>query len=294
MTSRIVRLYPTPSTELALKGLYLQQQVHELGKPEAPFVYANFVVSLDGRIALEEEKNGQAYVPKHLISPNDFRLFLELLAQADCLVTHGGYLRALAEQRLGDILQLSVTSDTRDLFEWRRHHHLSRYPAVVVASSSLDFPVPSSVKEHGQPFYIATGQAADHGRIAAWKRQGYEVIIAGKDKMVEGAPLVQKIRALGYKTLYLIAGPRMLDTMIRDGQLSRLYLTITHQVIGGESFHSLLPGPELGQSGYMRLQALYYDPTSPHGAGQWFAQFDSYNRISSPRGHLAIKSLSKP
>jgi riboflavin biosynthesis pyrimidine reductase len=111
--------------------------------------------------------------------------------------------------------------------------------------------------------------------VAYWREQGYEVLFAGSGKAVEGAALSRRLAERGYHSIYLIAGPRMLDTMVRDGRLSRLFQTITHQLMGGQSFRSLMPGPELGAAGHLKLASLYYDPASPAGAGQWFAQFES-------------------
>lgn len=274
MAKTIFRLFPPPFEEVALEGLYLRLNLHRLGTPEKPFVYANFLTSLDGRIALEDS-SGQTYLPKSLTTPNDFRLFLELECQADCLITHGGYLRSLAEKRLGNILQIGLTDTTRDLAEWREAQGLVPQPAIVVASASLDFPMPPSIREHGQACYIATGEQADPAKLDYWRRQGYDIILAGKGRMVEGDVLTRRLGELGYRTIYLIAGPHMLDTMVREGRLARLFQTITHQLMGGEVFRTLLPGPELGPFGHLKLLSLYYDPSSPLGAGQWFAQFES-------------------
>jgi len=92
--------------------------------------------------------------------------------------------------------------------------------------------------------------------------------------MVHGAPLIHELRGLGYKSIYLIAGPQMLDTVIREKQLSRLYLTITHQLIGGKDFRTLLTGSMLGPEGNLILKSMYYDSYSPPGSGQFFMQFD--------------------
>jgi riboflavin biosynthesis pyrimidine reductase len=274
MTERILRLYPPPCQEVALHGLYLEQRLHRLGSPESPFVYANFVASLDGRIALEDPATGKTYLPKSLTSSHDFRLFLELEAQADCLITHGGYLRALADKELGNVLHVGLDAETRDLADWRKAEGLAPQPAVVVASASLDFPMPPSIREIGQECYIATGRNADPSRVNYWRDQGYEVLLAGRDRTVEGAALVRALGDLGYTSVYLLAGPSMLDTMVRDGRLARLFQTITHQLLGGADFRTVLPGPELGPAGHLKLRSLYYDPTSPAGAGQWFAQFE--------------------
>lgn len=272
MPKQVVQLFPPPFQSVPLRGLYLKLGLHRLGTPAAPFVYANFLCSLDGRIALEDPA-GQTYLPKALTTPDDFRLFLELAAQADCLVTHGGYLRSLDEGRLGNILQVGLTEPHRDLAAWRVAQGLPAQPDVVVASASLDFPMPDSLARHGQRCYIATGVAADSARIAGWQSRGYEVINAGATEMVEGAALVRALGRRGYRRIYLIAGPHMLDTMLRDGCLARLFQTTTHQLLGGQAFRTLLPGPELGAAGHVKLMSLYYDDRSPLGTGQIFAQF---------------------
>jgi riboflavin biosynthesis pyrimidine reductase len=100
------------------------------------------------------------------------------------------------------------------------------------------------------------------------------VVRAGTGRAVEGAPLVRALAERGLRSLYLLAGPRMLETMLRDGVLSRLYLTIAHRVLGGAAFHTMAAGSELGPAGRLRLLELYYDATSPEGAGQWFAPFE--------------------
>jgi riboflavin biosynthesis pyrimidine reductase len=262
----VVTLFPTGRSPQALQGLYLAHRLHELGSPEKPFVYGNFVCSLDGRIAVDDAP-GPAL--QDLSSASDFRLFLELHAQADCLITHGGYLRALAAGRLGNVLQVNANGQTNDLTRWRAQHGLPAQPAIVVASASLNFEIPASVREHGQRLYVATVEGADPTRVRALRAQGVEVIVAGNTKIVEGATLVHELGQRGLRSLYLLAGPAMLETMLRDQQLSRLYLTLRHRLVGGERFHTMIAGPRLDRAGRLELRELYYDT----GEGQMFAQF---------------------
>jgi len=270
MQKNLLRLYPNSGEKCPISGLYLAHQIYKLGTTESPFVYANFLSSLDGRIALEDVSQSTTYIPKHLTTASDFRLFMELHAQADCLISHGGYMRALGEGRLGNILQVR----DKDLVEWRRNNNLKAQPAVIIASASLNFPMHRSLQEHAQKVYIATGRNADPDRIRYWQDLGYPILVTGEDRMVQGAPLIHELHGLGYKNIYLIAGPQMLDTIVREKQLSRLYLTITHQLIGGKDFRTLLTGSTLGPEGNLILKSMYYDPDSPSESGQFFMQFD--------------------
>jgi len=274
MSRTVCRLFPPPCEAVDLHGLYLGLKLHELGTPGQPFVYANFLSSLDGRIALEDA-DGTAHLPKSLTSPADFRLFLELQAQADCLVTHGGYLRSLAAGRLGNILQIGQRPESADLPQWRAENGLKPQPAIVVASASLDFPLPDSIREFGQTCYVATGRKADPAKVEYWRGRGCEVLFAGEGGRVEGTPLARALGERGLRSIYLIAGPEMLDTMLRGGKLGRLFQTVTHQLMGGTAFRTVSSGHEFGPAGHLKLRSLYYDPDSPEGVGQWFAQFDS-------------------
>ncbi|MBK3732185.1 riboflavin biosynthesis protein RibD [Azospirillum brasilense] len=274
MAARVLRLFPGPPEEVALAGLCLADALHTLGGAGAPFVYASFVSSLDGRIAVSDAISGDSHLPVEITSGNDFRLFLELQAQADCLVTHGGYLRDLAAGRLDDVLQIGTRATDRDLADWRRENGLSAQPAVVIASASLDFPIPEAIIRGKQRVLVATGRQAPPDRVDALRARGVQVFVAGGGESVEGAPLVRELGRLGFRSVYLLTGPRMLSTMLRDGALSRLYLTIAHRVVGGEGFHTMATGPRLEGAGRLRLSSLHYDAAEPDGAGQWFARFD--------------------
>ncbi|MGH8726827.1 MAG: RibD family protein, partial [Burkholderiales bacterium] len=193
----VLELYPQCGREQPVNGLYLAHRIYSLGTEKQAFIYANFLQSLDGRIAVNDG------LPEGLGSSADFRLFLELQAQADCLITHGGYLRAIRDGRLDDILRIKET----DLVEWRRQQGLAPQPAVVVASASLDFELPPSLTRDERQVLIATGEDGDAKRVREWQDRGYEVISAGREKYVEGAPLVAALSKLGFRTCYLLAGP---------------------------------------------------------------------------------------
>ena len=99
MTSRLIELYPEPGRSRDLAGTWLEQRVHRLGRIGAPLIYGSFVASLDGRIALADPATGVLALPAAIVTRHDFRLLQELMAQADCFITHGGYLRAIESGR---------------------------------------------------------------------------------------------------------------------------------------------------------------------------------------------------
>lgn len=272
MTKQLVRLFPQPSAAYELKNLYLYHYGWYRPHRSRPVVAANFVTSIDGRIAISNNPNAALHLPAALTSKEDFRLFLELHAQADCLITHGGYLRTLTKNVLGNILQLPKDREFEDLYAWRQQQGIRPYPDVVIASSSLDFPLHRSLKESGQKVYIATGQAAEADKINSWEKQGYEVLFAGKSRYAEGALLIPALAARNYRHIYLIAGPKMLHTVVQDQQLDRLYLSSSHQLLGGEIFRTIADGGVLAGC-RLQLASLFYDEVSENHCGQFFSSY---------------------
>ncbi len=272
---RLLRLFPLPCAETGLNNIYLEEFGWHRSDPDKPVVAANFVTSLDGRIAVTSPTDPGMGLPDSLTSREDFRLFLELHAQADCLVTHGEYLRKLEDGKLGNILRLPDEPEFSDLYAWRRERGLAPCPDIVIASSSMVFPLPSSVKKGSteQKFYVATGKATDQALHDPWHRRGLEVLQAGSSFAVEGGPLVAELARRGYRNIYLVAGPKMLHTMIRDRQLDKLYISVSHQLLGGMDFKTMLDGEPLKPC-RLRLNSLLLDKSSDNGFGQFFTSFE--------------------
>ncbi len=271
---RLQRLYPLPAGEVEAHGLYLDPEERHIRpvSAERPFVYANFSSSLDGRIALGAAEH-ESHVPAVLRTRVDWRLFQELQAHADCFITHGAYLRALAAGRLGDILQVGLGDDATDLHRWRAARGRAAQPSVIVASTSLDFELPPSVGEHGQRLVVVTTARAEAARVESLRRRQVDVRVLGDGADVSGSALVATAASLGCERVYLEAGPRVLREMLRQRLLGRLYLTLGHHIVGGEAFHSLVSGPPLGEHGRLQLGSLHYLAPGEGHSGQLFASY---------------------
>ena len=270
----VVRLFPLPDRKRPLEGLYLDEKLPAPVAGVPALVYANFVTSLDGRIAVSDD-GGTSRLPEGLTNPRDWRLFQELQAHADCLVSHGGYLRALAAGRLGNVLQVGVSAGSGDIVRWRVTQGMPEQPAVAIVSAGLDFPIPEVLARHGQPVHILTTATAHDDRRTALEEAGYDVVTTGSGPWVRARDAVGALAERGYRRLYLQTGPRMLESALRDRVLARLYLTISHRLVGGERFDTMVRGAALGIEGRLSLGSLFLDEDPNLDFGQLFARFDA-------------------
>lgn len=270
----VLELYPHPSGERPLAGLLLS---HELRQHEAargrPFVYANFIASLDGRIAIPHPTRPGLMVPKSTANERDWRLFQEMAAQADLIISSGRYLRDWADGRAQEILQVD---DPRfaDLREWRRARGLPPQPAIAIVSASLRFPIPDVLTAGGRKVIVFTTAGPDPERVREIEARAGQVIVAGDAGSVKGDEMVRLMGELGYRTIYSAAGPQILHLLLEGGVLDRLYLTYASRILGGTPFATLVEGILLEPAVDMTLAHLYFDRHGVDGLGQLFATYD--------------------
>lgn len=264
----LTQLFPYSAT-VALAGLYLAHDLRRLAGDQ-PFVYANFVASLDGRIAVPDMVKGGLKVPMNIANARDWRLFQELAIQADLIITTGRYLRDYAAGKAQEILRVYDDPRFTDLKVWRAAQGLTPQPDLVVISSSLDFPVPDALTQGGRRVLIVTDGRAAAPRIRELEAQVGQVFVAG-DRQVEGRRFVELMAGQGYRIIYSAAGPKIAHMLLADGVLDRLYLTQVSRVLGGAPFSSIVEGPLLAHAIDLPLRTLYYDAASTENTGQLFA-----------------------
>ena len=270
----VTRLYPLPAADFPLEGLYLGQTMQSGAQPAEPFVYSNFITSLDGRVAIAQEGRTTHQVPSAITNPRDWRLYQELAGHADILITSGRYFRQSAVGEAQDRLPVSDHPDFADIRQWRARQGLAAQPDIAILSRSLAIPPESLRAYRNRRIIVITGRHADAGGMARLRDQGVEVVTAGEHRTVDGAELVARLAERGYASVYAIAGPDVLHTLLRAGVLDRLYLTTTHQLLAGEHFDTLTCGTGFNPALDMRLASLYLDPHAPAGASQWFSTFE--------------------
>lgn len=237
-------------------------------------MYSNFVSSLDGRVAIEAVGRNSHTVPDSIANSRDWRLYQELAGQAEVLITSGRFYRQSHAGEAQDNLPVGSQPEFADIRTWRIAQGLAAQPDIVILSSSLDIPLAALEPYRSRRILVATGATVDSRRVQMLETAGIDVFVAGSGSRVEGKQLVEQLGVYGYRSLYAIAGPAVLYTLVAADVLDRLYLTIACQLLGGNAFDTLMRGELLTPAASLQLQQLHHDPVAPAGAGQLFCVFD--------------------
>jgi len=263
----VLRLYPAPQQAMSLEGLYLALGLHREASAGDVLIYANYIASLDGRISIRDD--GGYSVPAAIANARDWRLYQELAAQADVLITSGRYFRQWVEGRAQ--AALPIGDEYPDLADWRRGQGLATQPAVAIVSRSLDVPLDALAHLAGRDIYVFTAESADTNCMAALRNAGVHVVTAGATG-VDGVVLKRELAALGFRSACMIAGPEVHATLLAAGVLDRLFLSQRHVLMGGGDFHTLLEGAASGPC-HCQLLSLYYDATGSQTFHQFSVQY---------------------
>ncbi len=273
MDDNIFQLYPLPSKELSLTGLILDHDLRQIGESsDSPYVYTNFITSLDGRIAISHPTRPGLMVPPSTANERDWRLYQELAAQSDLIISSGRYLRDWADGRAQEILQVD---DPRfaDLRDWRQSRDLPKQPDIAIISGSLRFPIPDVLREGGRKVIVFTTANPDPDRVKEIEAKAGSVLVAG-EKSVDGRIIVDQMEKLGYRMIYSGAGPKILHLLLEGGVVNRLYITFAHRLLASREYATIVEGELFAPAVDMRLNALYHDPSALDGVGQLYAAYD--------------------
>ncbi|HCS13481.1 MAG: pyrimidine reductase [Zetaproteobacteria bacterium CG06_land_8_20_14_3_00_59_53] len=265
----VLRLYPPPQRKMPLHGLYLALRLHRRSQAGGLLIYANYIASLDGRISLPDA-HGEQGVPATLANKRDWRLYQELAAQSDIMLTSARYFRQLARGKAQDLLPVGREKEYADLAAWRLDEGLQAQPDVAILSRSLDIPQAALEAVGDRKVLVLTGRDADVRDIERLTLPGVRVL-QNEQFELDGAGIRSMLAAEGYRSAYMIAGPEVHRTLLCGG-LDLLFLTQRHRLLGGNDFSSIMQG-QLESSVDMELQSLYLDEQAllHERGGQCFA-----------------------
>ncbi|MEW2166730.1 pyrimidine reductase family protein [Streptomyces sp. NPDC007084] len=201
-------------------GLGELAEAYAYPEADGPWLRANMVSTLDG--AAQHDGRSQP-----ISGATDMRVFGVLRGLADVVlagaetVRQEGYRPARAREAFAALREAAGQGPAPAI-------------AVVSASLDLDFSLPLFTSPL-VPTLVLTGAAAPADRIAAAKKAGARVVIAGEGAGVDPARAVRALGDLGHRRLLTEGGPRLLGQFIGAGVLDELCLTLSPMLTAGDA-----------------------------------------------------------
>jgi riboflavin biosynthesis pyrimidine reductase len=205
-----------------------------------PVLYANFVSSVDGVVALAgADESGRVVSGDN--EPDRFIMGL-LRAAADAVLIGAGTFRKVDG---GFWHPESVYPAAGELFaELRKQLGLRPHPILVVvtASGQIDPTQPAL----GDCLVISTprGEARLRGTLPS----GARIAVLGAER-IDGRSLLDFLRAQGLEVVLTEGGPSLVGQLLEEGLVDELFLTTSPRLFGrqsGDERKSLVEGVNLG------------------------------------------------
>ncbi|MGP3991811.1 dihydrofolate reductase family protein [Streptomyces sp. 3N207] len=193
-----------------------------------PCVYANFVTSLDGVVALGPEYPDSGSAISGSASADQFVMGL-LRACADAVLIGAGTLRATpGHQWTPDHLCPQAAPHFAELRRSLRH---ATQPQLVVVSASGEVPTEHPALQAGA--LVATtadGARRLDGRLPAASK----TVIPAEGTTLRMADVLASLRANGHTVVLTEGGPHLIGHLLGEGLLDELFLT-TSPVLAGRA-----------------------------------------------------------
>lgn len=199
----------------------------------AQVVYANFVASVDGVVALPELPKSSAVISGG--SPADRFLVALLRACADAVVIGAGTFRA----HRGPWTAAKAYPDSAgDFAELRRRLGLAPEPRLVVVTGSgrLDGADRADGADRPGP-KLSGALVATTGPDAAQARElaelDAEVMPVGETRPLAPVAVLTALAARGYRRILTEGGPKLMGKLLQARAVDELFLTVSPLLTGG-------------------------------------------------------------
>jgi riboflavin biosynthesis pyrimidine reductase len=204
----------------------------ERAPADRPFVYLNFVSTVDGRAARDGRTNA-------LGGEADLELLLELRVLSDAVLIGTGTLRAEGYDRL-------VRGEPRRAR--RVANGLAEDPLAVVLTRRSAVPWDAGLfQAPDQPVLVYTGVDAETPDVPA------RVEIVQLDKPTPAAALAD-LRRRGVRALLCEGGPTLFGALLTARVVDELFLTVTPMLTGDEDEPNIVAGGRLPDPAEMELR----------------------------------------
>ena len=194
------------------------------GSFSKPFIYSNFVSTVDGKIQVLE--NWKSYWP--IGSKNDHAVLTELRAFSDALV-HGS---ATAKS-----FNFVRSIQNPDLESIRKSRGVNTNLPYIVISNHPDKDLFENLKNPiGEKTYLLTNQKA---KVPKNIGKSVNLVRINRDKVSVKDVVSFLGKLLNAKRILVEGGPTLVGSFLEEGLIDEIFLTITPKIFGGENGKTL-------------------------------------------------------
>ena len=191
----------------------------------SPILYANFVETLDGIVAIRSEPRSNRLVSGD--SETDRFVMGLLRACADCVLIGSGTLHGSPKALW---TPEKAHQDTAEAYaELRRRLGLAPEPmlAVMTASGALE-PEHPALENGAIVLTTAHGAARCHRRLP----EAAEIVTLDGETEVDPSEAVAVLRERGYSSICSEAGPHVFGSLVSSGLVDEVFLTLSPLLAG--------------------------------------------------------------
>lgn len=207
-------------------------------------LYANFVSSVDGVVALEGGRAPSGGIISRRSEADRFVMGL-LRAFADAIVVGAGTVRAEGGRALWTP-QFIYPAGAAPFQELRQSLKRSPTPQLVIITASGDLDPSQAALQAGA--LVLTSSAAADALRARLPSASRVVAISNSDRL-EPAEVMSALHAEGHRVILTEGGPRLFGQLVEAGVVDDLFLTLSPALAGradGQSF-GLIDGVYFGR-----------------------------------------------
>src|SRR3954466_3589873 len=213
-TVKLRRLLPEPG-EVTAEEVTTGMRLGDLAPPDRPYLVLNMVSTLDGRITIDGRSGA-------IGGAADRELFFGLRTQGDAVMVGAGTIRT---ERYGRIVRKPERRAKRAA------EGLEPDPLAVIVSARLRVPpaLPLLQDEHST-VAICTASADELPETPA----EVHYLRHPADIDLELRPLLERLRTeFGVRSILCEGGPSLNESLIREGLVDELFLSIAPKLAGG-------------------------------------------------------------
>jgi riboflavin biosynthesis pyrimidine reductase len=218
------RLFEPASPDVADFPLALERLYDGVLRFDTPRLFANFVSSIDGVVALPAVDASPSVISGQ--SEGDRFVMSLLRASADVVLVGASTVRAEPEHRWTP--EFVYPRASVDFARLRDVLGLGSEPrlAVVTAGGNLDPSIPALARA-----LIVTTPAGAR-RVGNELPSGAEVVVVGGGDHVDLADVVTELRTRGHERVLSEGGPTVVGQLLERGLVDELFLTISPVLLG--------------------------------------------------------------